>query len=642
MSGIVGILHGDGAPVEQALLERLTAFMAFRGPDAQAIWLDGSVGFGHTMLRTTFEAAKEQQPYSLDGRVWITGDVRVDARAELIGKLRAKGRHLRDGVPDIELILHAYELWADNCVQHLLGAFSFAIWDGRTQRLFAARDHFGIEPFYYAQKGATLLFSNTLNCLRQHPLVSDTLNEQAIGDFLLVYTTYNFEKTTFADIQTLPPAHTMTWQAGRLRLQRYWTLPKDDIIRYRQPSDYVEHLWEVFQQAVGDRLRFDRVAVSMSGGLDSTAVTATAKALNKTGEQDCQLAAFTGTLEEIVCDKEETHFATLTAQHLEIPISYYSFDQFLPYQNWGLSEALIPEPCLIRPYTKGYNSQIHQALSHSPVLLTGFGGDALQRAEPAHFLNLLLMGRWGLLTGDLKQYLSYRRHRPPLGLSWRWQNRQKVIQKNLPYPEYINPAFAARIDLQARWQILRNNPMAGYHQTHDRASTELRDPYWSNVVFPMCAAESIHAPVKPRHPFFDLRLITYLLAIPPLPWGERKHLLRLAMRGHLPEGVRLRPKSVPNGNPLQATARRFGVEWASTLADTAELSTYVEQDKLKRLVSALKEGPILKLRMALRALNLASWLRSQRQFHSYCQTILSRPHHVMVQSWPFEAAYSSN
>jgi asparagine synthase (glutamine-hydrolysing) len=90
MSGIVGIVNLDGTPNDRELLRRMTDFMAYRGADAQEIWIEGHVGFGHTMLRTTFESEREQQPCSLDGQVWITADVRVDGRAELIGKLEAK------------------------------------------------------------------------------------------------------------------------------------------------------------------------------------------------------------------------------------------------------------------------------------------------------------------------------------------------------------------------------------------------------------------------------------------------------------------------------------------------------------------------------------------------------------------------
>src|SRR5438045_2935572 len=211
MSGIVGIVGLDGRPVDGELLRRMTDFMAFRGPDAQQVWCDGSVGFGHTLLRSTDESRPKKQPFSLDGRLWITADARVDGQSELIEKLRNCGwTHL--GRPtDAELILRAYEAWGEDCLQHLIGDFAFAIWDGPRRRLFCGRDHFGVKPFYYAQVGNVLIFSNTLNCIRLYPDVSCELNDQAIGDFLLFNFNQDPRTTAFRDIQRLPPAHSLTW-----------------------------------------------------------------------------------------------------------------------------------------------------------------------------------------------------------------------------------------------------------------------------------------------------------------------------------------------------------------------------------------------------------------------------------------------
>ncbi|MGA9381234.1 MAG: asparagine synthase-related protein, partial [Phormidium sp.] len=272
MSGIVGIINRDEKPINPDLLQRMTEFMSYRGPDAQQIWLEGNVGFGHTMLRTTKESLAEKQPFSLDEKVWITADARIDGRGELIEKLEIKDNI--NVVTDVELILRAYLVWGEDCVQYLLGDFAFGIWDEREQKLFCARDHFGVKPFYYAEVGNGLIFSNTLNCLRVHPGVSDELNDLAIADFLLFGLNLEFDTTTFADIQRLPPAHCLTWSKERRQIKRYWTLPTDGYIRYKQASEYVEHFQELMEKAVGDRLRTNQVGMFMSGGLDSSTLAA--------------------------------------------------------------------------------------------------------------------------------------------------------------------------------------------------------------------------------------------------------------------------------------------------------------------------------------------------------------------------------
>src|SRR6059058_3815838 len=92
MSGIVGIVNLDGEPVDRALLSRMTRFLQFRGPDATHAWVSGSVGLGHTLLRTTDEAMHERQPFTFDGETWIVADARVDARQELVSRLKSSGR----------------------------------------------------------------------------------------------------------------------------------------------------------------------------------------------------------------------------------------------------------------------------------------------------------------------------------------------------------------------------------------------------------------------------------------------------------------------------------------------------------------------------------------------------------------------
>ncbi len=142
-------------------------------------------------------------------------------------------------------------------MERLSGDFAFAIWDGPQQRLFCARDQFGVVPFFYATIGKSLIFSNTLNCLRLHPEVSDRLNEGAIADFLLFSMNMDMATTTFfADIQKLPPAHTLIWSEGEVRVRRYWQLPEAvEYLRYQRPEEYVEQFRELFERSVASRLR---------------------------------------------------------------------------------------------------------------------------------------------------------------------------------------------------------------------------------------------------------------------------------------------------------------------------------------------------------------------------------------------------
>lgn len=227
MSGICGIINFDGKPVEKNQLHQMILVLEYLGCESKNIWINGNVGFGHTLTFSTDSSINEQQPCTLDGKVYITADARIDAREELRRRLRDKGCRVRADATDVELILHAYSVWGEDCLQHLLGDFVWAIWDGNQSKLICARDHFGIRTLYYAYIGNTLVFSNSLGCVQSYPDVSKKLNSQAIGDWLLFgdYTWLDKGITTFADIQKVPPAHMLIGSRDGIVVQRYWDMP---------------------------------------------------------------------------------------------------------------------------------------------------------------------------------------------------------------------------------------------------------------------------------------------------------------------------------------------------------------------------------------------------------------------------------
>lgn len=539
MSGFIGILNTDGAPIDEALLQRITQFMAFRGPDAQQTWHDGAVGFGHAMLRTTHEQEREQQPCSLDGKTWITADARVDGRADLLRALIAAGRQPAADTADVELILHAYHAWGEDCVQHLIGDFAFAIWDGAARKLLCARDHFGVRPFYYAQAGTTLVCSNTLNSVRMHPAVSADLNEVAIGDFLLFNYNREFDITFFANIRQLVPAHTLIWCDGALRIQRYWTLPVEEELQYKQPTDYVERYRELLQQAVGDRLRTNRVSIFLSGGLDSTSIAAAARQLHAQDGDPFALHAITFAYGDALDDREPQH-AALVAQALNIPIHYFDASHYHSFDRWEEHALCTPEP-INNPLLAMRVDALREASSHGRVLLSGDGGDSVFYPSSRYFIGLLKNMRIGKLVSDIRAYAQMYGQRPPLYFASHLLKKLGLRKPQAPYPVWLNASFVERAKLDARWKLDADDPPQ-VHPTRYEAYQTLTDALWLHR-FSNLDAGVTQIPLEARFPFFDIRLVAYLLRVPPMPWFVQKHLPRMAMAGILPEPVRTRPKA---------------------------------------------------------------------------------------------------
>ena len=575
MSGIVGIVNLDGALIDRPLLERLTDFMAFRGPDGQGVWLDRNVGFGHTMLRTTFESASEHQPCSLDGQVWITADARVDGRPELIRKLEAEGRHGLTAVPDVELILHAYHVWGEDCVEHLIGDFAFAIWDGPRRRLFCARDHLGVKPFYYAQVANCLVFSNTLNCIRRHPAVSDELNDVAIADFLLWDYNQDERTTTFADIGRLPPAHVMTWSGEAPRLKCYWTLPVDRPIRYKRSADYVEHFREIYRAAVDDRLRTNRVAVSLSGGLDSSMVAATAVELLAQKSEAFDVRAHTAVYDRLIPGDRERYYAGLVAEGIGIPIDYLVLDDYRLFERWDEPGVGQSEPNT-DPLRVIFVELARAAAAHSRVMLDGDGGDPA--LLPTLLVDLLGVVPLGQLIADVLRHLVLWRRLPPLGARSRLVRRVGTQLRRPLYPPWLAPDFAARLGLAERWEKYHEKEeeqeRRRVHPTRDRAYRQFGSPLWARMFEYQDPAET-RVPIEVRHPFFDIRLVRFGLALPPVPWCVRKTVLRLALPRAVPESVRWRPKTPLAGDPRIARIRESGAAALEPFVPVPALARYV-------------------------------------------------------------------
>ena len=612
MSGIVGFFGRDGAPVDRPLLRSLTHFLSFRGPDAREVWADGQAGFGHTLLRTTAESLAERQPASLDGRFTITADARIDCRAELLAALATAGRKVREHAPDADLILHAYAVWGQDCLRRLRGDFAFAIWDARGKTLFCARDHFGVKPFYYALAGDAFIFSNTIDCLRLHPLISEEVNEAAIADFLLFGMNCDASTTAYRDIRRLPAAHSLTVDATEMRLRRYWSAPTDGHIRYRQSDEYVEHFQALLRGAVADRLRAPRAGILLSGGLDSSSIAATARALSREAGGTIDLRAYTVTYESLIPDRDG-EYARKVAGFLGIPIRCLPLDGLGLFERWSDSDLQWPEP-VDDPFFAGLFDQSRMIAADCRVALEGEGMDNLTFFQITPYVRYILRRReWRHAAREILRFIGAR---PPI---WPGIRRRLLGSKNrmAGFPHWLEPGLVERLNLKDRWREFSVDRASPPHPILPAAHASLAHPRWANSLelqdpgVTRCALEV-------RHPFLDLRIVNYVLALPPFPWIFQKTLLREAMTGHLPEDVRTRPKTFLPGHPVVAKLKQ-------SEANSTNRAQWSEQ--IRRFVRA-EAVPVLNEQRSARETNsilrpacLNFWLQCERQvrYNTYAE-----------------------
>ncbi len=574
MSGFIAIYNIDGKPVQPRLLSSLTQSLKFRGPDKQHIWVDEQIGMGHALFKTTFEAEYENQPATIDNKVWITCSARIDDRKNLVNKMGMKKEINLSLTPDSELILHAYRKWGEECLVHLLGDFAFVIWDNREKKLFCARDRFGMRQLYYAQKNKSFIVCNSLGSILKHPDINNELNERAIGGFLLFgnYTWMDKSITMFNDIMTLLPAHKLVIKNGHIDIRKYWDIPDNiPLLHYKNDQDYVEHFLEVFTHAVSDRIRTSSIAISMSGGMDSTSVAAITKQLQNL--PNTQINAVSIVYNHLMPCRER-YYSGLVADRLDIPIHYIVGDEYpFLYPSVETTHPMeLTQPTLWM--------DIEKKLSQfSRVVLTGASADNLFQ-YPSSLLPWKESSIVNVMTNKFKLQKLYHK-RPPLGIGLRTKLKKwmlfntKKVSVNYTYPTWIHHDFEKRMELRAAWQEMWSSlqKKQSIHTRQAAMQWSLIRPDWSNDDILM---ENDFTLSEKRDPFLDLRMVELILSFPALPWLFNKHILRAAMRGLLPDEVRYRPKT-PLGYLEHALIQKEENNWIKSWKPNAISSTYINE-----------------------------------------------------------------
>ena len=542
MSGFVAIINTDGSPIDRPLLETLTNRLAYRGPDRNKIWINDHVGFGHTLLQTTDEARYEDLPDSLDGNSWITGSIRLDNRTTLLRSLDKQSKiHLTE-TPDSSLILHAYKQWGKDCLSYLQGDFSFTLWDNDKQQLFCARDHFGMRQLYFSQAGGDcLILSNCLSCICEHPAVSKELNDEALAGFLLFGDHIWLDKTitVYKGIRSLQSGHSLVVANRNTSIKKYWDIPSNiPRLHYHKKEDYLEHFQEIFQESITDRLRTDKIVIAMSGGMDSSAIAAVLSQIKRDVHHHLQLQAVTISY-DTVHPCRERHFAQLTANKLSLPIQYINGDCH-PFLS-GTVNTTRPQE-ILQPQLFLDTYRTHSFWGR--VVLNGAAADNLLK-YPASPAILTQENPWELLQNILYMYRVYGRI-PGIGTGlcnkWRYGwPRHKTTATPYPYPSWLNKDFEKRLHLVDCWEQAWKSPKSDSFRSRQSLLKEsLMQPEWctDDIV-----TYSDFTLPEMRDPYLDLRLLEFVLSLPPLPWLFHKHILRQAMSGTLPVQVIQRPKT---------------------------------------------------------------------------------------------------
>lgn len=579
--------------------------LSFRNPDASGIWEDEALSMSSGVHRFRTRHRLEQQPWNDTTRNTVAAfDGCLVDRADLVRRIRAAELDASFAMPDVELVSLAYAAYGLDLAANLNGEFSLAIYDARCKRVLLARDVFGRRALFYAQTRDGWAASNELPALRVHPDCSSEKSRPALADFLLFghHDFHDKALTPYRDIQAVPPGGQVVLDASGAVRTAYWRFPEIDVVAPTRNGEYVERLQDALFAAVRERMDCARVLVSMSGGLDSTAIAAVAKRVVDSDGQDQRV-----TLETHVLNygEDEEKFARLAAERLALPhrIRQHSFADLLsPWPpTWAPHRQVAPGAILQHDQEVARNADIR------------FVGDAADSALAHDICNFRqLVHSFGLRTA-LAARSEYSR-RFGASMSWgsglgrrRWFRREDVAQPAPPildFPKWLNPDLVRNLDLHERWRDFWSwTPVVSRTQPHPSIERWLGWPNWfcgnGFVNFPGCPAEIMD-------PFFDMRVVMAGLSCPPDPWLREKHVLREAVRPLLPEAVVNRRKVIA-GDVFKDPIASANIKDLDQWAPTDELDEYVVRSAIPAI--DLSADPARRL-ASLHPLFLNNWLRA--------------------------------
>jgi asparagine synthase (glutamine-hydrolysing) len=387
-----------------------------------------------------------------------------------------------------------------------------------------------------------------------------------------------------------------------VRLRRYWTLPVEEEIRYRQEGDYVERFRELLGLAVHDRLRAPRAALMMSGGLDSSSVAATARGAAPSSQGN--LKAVTLVYERLIPD-DERQYSGLVAQALNLPIQYVAVDGYNLFDGWEDAQARPSEP-FSEWLLAIQDDALRLASAFSRTVLTGQGGDPALSTSITHHARSLLKGlQLARLLRDFGRFALAEGRFSRLYFDTRWRVFRTRRARPGGRPAWLAPEFSARFPYEERLSQI-SEVASSKHPLRPHAYQVLTSPLWP-YQFALYDPGTTRVPVECRHPYFDLRLVRFLLRVPPVPWCTDKEIVRRALRGILPDSVRLRRKSPLTQDVVPLLLRRPD-HWWRDVRPAPGIENYVQWQLLPHQTAAESSGAATAY---LSAVGLNLWLMAQ-------------------------------
>lgn len=578
LGSIFGIISKQGKKIEEGLLA-----------EHPAVSLDNCKAL-----------AGQQVEISEGGNLKIVSDCRIDYREELGGKLGLIDNVL-DRFSDGQLILQAYQKWGESCVEHLLGDFAFAITDQKRDILFCARDQMGCRPFYYYEDDQYFILSSNVKRFEAIPGVSFLPKEKYLLH-LFNSKALPVNDAFYSGMKRLAPAHALVFdlKSGPV-VKRYWDLEVEPEYSNLSFDEALELYKKLLKDAVSQRIRkYANFGVELSGGLDSSVVTALAREVTPDGTQ---FHAFSNALS--VKHQKQFYPFTDETDYAKKVVSYLGNDNLHLIDNREERGSLEPLAGAMS-FIHGPLFQVFPAFSdllldkveeqELHLLLSGFGGDECVTYSASGILHEFAeQGDWSKVGRELenKQTISKLWIYIKLFLEHRvFKRRSYFIRRLLKKGQYryslsdlaMNAAYRK---LFMKWEKERKKSVKmtdfrireqqRLRLMHESLSDRMENSYF----------QAQKRNIEYAYPLLDIKLLSLVYSLPvdyKIRKGVGRYLMREAMKDLLPDEIRLRNNKF--GVPIPNISFRISQDREEylKLIDEAEQNNkfhYLDYDKLR-------------------------------------------------------------
>ena len=366
MCGIAGFIDRERSRDSAGqLIEGMCKAIRHRGPDDQGVWVDDGVALGMRRLSIIDLAGGHQPIFNEDQSILVVLNGEIYNYRELQKELQERGHHFRTN-SDTEAIVHAYEEYGDDCVKHLRGMFTFAIWDRNRQRLLAARDRFGKKPLNYYWDGEKLIFGSEIKSILEAGIPRE-VNHFALDEYL-VYCCVPAPNTLFRGVMKLPAAHILVYENRQISTKRYWELPFTPTCRDDEATA-IERTRALLKEAVEVRLMSEvPLGAFLSGGIDSSIVVGLMSSMMSQPVKTFSIGFEEDDFSELPYARQiAKHFGTDHHEFFVRP----ELVSVLPQLVWAYDEPFA-DASMLPTYDVS-----KLAREHVTVVLTGDGGDEI-------------------------------------------------------------------------------------------------------------------------------------------------------------------------------------------------------------------------------------------------------------------------